>query len=60
MMRQSEFKMKFDPELSHFTKHHIWGNHTIYGEGVESFVKNKLSKKKSSAPAGIIDKKTCC
>lgn len=57
MMRQSEFKMKFDPELGHFTKQHI------YGEGVRSFIKNKLSKKKSpapagsSAPAGSIDKK---
>lgn len=63
MMRQSEFKMKFDPELGHFTKHHIWDNHTVYGEGVRSFIKNKLSKKKnpapagSSAPAGSIDKK---
>ena len=62
MMRQSEFKMKFDPELGHFTKHHIWDNHTVYGEGVRSFIKNKLSKKKnpapagSSAPAGSIDK----
>lgn len=52
-MRQSEF----DPELGHFTKQHI------YGEGVRSFIKNKLSKKKSpapagsSAPAGSIDKK---
>lgn len=51
MMRQSEFKMKFDPELGHFTKQHI------YGEGVRSFIKNKLSKKKSPAPAGSIDKK---
>ena len=46
MMRQSEFKMKFDPELGHFTKQHI------YGEGVRSFIKNKLSKKKSPAPGG--------
>ena len=51
MMRQSEFKMKLDPELGHFTKQHI------YGEGVRSFIKNKLSKKKSPAPAGSIDKK---
>ena len=57
MMRQSEFKMNLDPELGHFTKQHI------YGEGVRSFIKNKLSKKKSpapagsSAPAGSIDKK---
>lgn len=57
MMRQSEFKMKFDPELGYFTKQHI------YGEGVRSFIKKKLSKKKSptpagsSAPAGSIDKK---
>lgn len=51
MMRQSEFKMKFDPELGHFTKQHI------YGEGVRSFIKNKLSKKKSPAPEGSIDKK---
>ena len=49
-MRQSEFKMKFDPELGHFTKQHI------YGEGVRSFIKNKLSKKKSPAPAGSIKK----
>ena len=51
MMRQSEFKMNLDPELGHFTKQHI------YGEGVRSFIKNKLSKKKSPAPAGSIDKK---
>ena len=51
MMRQSEVKMKFDPELGHFTKQHI------YGEGVRSFIKNKLSKKKSPAPEGSIDKK---
>lgn len=57
MMRQSEFKMKFDPELGHFTKHHIWDNHTFYGEGVRSFIKNKLSKKKNPAPAGSIDKR---
>ena len=28
-----------------------------FGEGIRSFVKNKLSKKKSPAPAGSIDKK---
>ena len=43
-MRQSEFKMRYDPELAKFTKHHI------YGKGVKSksFGLKMLGKKKKS------------
>ena len=34
MSRQSEFKMKYNPELGKFTKQHIWGSKdSIHGEG---------------------------
>ena len=38
MMRQSEFKMKLDPELGRYTRQHI------YGEGMIDFL-NQLVKK---------------
>ena len=38
MMRQSEFKMRFDPELGRYTRHHI------YGEGVMDVFKSFGSK----------------
>ena len=38
MMRQSEFKMKFDPELGIFTRQHI------YGEGITDVFKSVGSK----------------
>ena len=34
MMRQSEFKMKFDPELGRYTRQHI------YGEGITDVLKS--------------------
>ena len=34
MMRQSEFKMKYDPELGRYTKQHI------YGEGIMDVFKS--------------------
>ena len=42
MMRQSEFKMKYDPELGRYTRQHI------YGEGIidvfKSFGKRNVRK----------------
>ena len=38
MMRQSEFKMRFDPELGKFTRQHI------YGEGITDVFKSVGSK----------------
>ena len=38
MMRQSEFKMKFDPELGRYTRQHI------YGEGMMDVFKSFGSK----------------
>ena len=56
-MRQSEFKLKFDPEIGRFTKQHIWSGarkRSVYGEGIKSAFKSigtkvlgKKSKKKS-------------
>ena len=40
MMRQSEFKKKFDPERGKFSRKHI------YGEGIMDSVKSFLGKKK--------------
>lgn len=47
MIRQSEFKMKFDPDVGHFTKHHIWSGaqSSIYGEGIKSAFKFLVQKK---------------
>ena len=40
MMRQSEFKRKYDPEMGKYTKQHIWGEGMI--DSVKSFFKNQL------------------
>ena len=52
MMRQSEFKMKYDPELGRYTKQHI------YGEGMMDVFKSfgsKLFQKtvKTAAKKGV-------
>ena len=40
-MRQSEFKMKLDPELGRYTRQHIWsGESPIYGEGMMDVFKS--------------------
>ena len=46
MMRQSEFKRKYDPEIGKYTKQHI------YGEGIMDSVKSFFKKPtpKSSMP----------
>ena len=45
MSRQSEFKMKFDPELGKYTRQHIWsGERPIYGEGVMDVFKSVGTK----------------
>ena len=44
-MRQSEFKMKLDPELGKYTRQHIWsGERSIYGEGMMDVFKSFGSK----------------
>ena len=41
MMRQSEFKRKYDPEMGKYTKQHIWsGERSVYGEGIMDSVKS--------------------
>ena len=42
MMRQSEFKKKYDPEMGKYTKQHIYGEGII--DSVKSFLKNQLLK----------------
>ena len=45
MTRQSEFKMKLDPELGKYTRQHIWsGERSIYGEGMMDVFKSFGSK----------------
>ena len=45
MMRKSEFKMRFDPELGRYTRQHIWsGERSIYGEGMMDVFKSVGSK----------------
>ena len=40
-MRQSKFKMRFDPELGRYTRQHIWsGERSIYGEGITDVFKS--------------------
>ena len=41
MMRQSEFKKKYDPDIGKFSRKHI------YGEGIMDTVKSFLGKKPS-------------
>ena len=59
MMRQSEFKKRFDPELGRYTRQHIWsGERSIYGEGMmdsfKSFGKKIFGKtmKKAAKKSG--------
>ena len=40
MMRQSEFKRKYDPEMGKYTKQHIYGEGIMHS--VKSFFKNQL------------------
>ena len=44
MMRQSEFKRKYDPEMGKYTKQHIWGEGIM--DSVKSFFKKPTSKPK--------------
>ena len=45
MMRQSEFKKRFDPELGRYTRQHIWsGERSIYGGGITDVFKSVGSK----------------
>ena len=64
MMRQSEFKRKYDPEMGKYTKQHIWsGERSIYGEGIMDSVKSffkpppKPPKKVTFEPSSFADKK---
>lgn len=62
MMRQSEFKLKFDPEIGRFTKQHIWSGareRSVYGEGIKSAFKSigtKVLGKKSEKNSKSVDK----
>ena len=40
MIRQSEFKRKYDPEMVKYTKQHIYGEGII--DTVKSFLKNQF------------------
>ena len=40
MMRQSEFKRKYDPEIGKYTKQHICGEGIM--DSVNPFLKNQL------------------
>ena len=45
MMRQSEYKKRFHPELGRYTRQHIWsGERSIYGEGITDVFKSFGSK----------------
>ena len=59
MIRQSEFKRKYDSEMGKYAKQHIWnGERSIYGEGifelknftVKSFFKKPTPKRKPPQP----------
>ena len=50
MMRQSEFKMKYDPELGRYTRQHIYGEgitdvFKLFGKKVTGKTIKKLLKK---------------
>ena len=59
MMRQSEFKMKFDPELGRYTRQHIYGEgmmdvfksfgSKLFGKTVKSAVKKGAKKAVTAA-----------
>ena len=44
MMRQSEYKKKFDPELGKFTIQHIYGEGGVEGGGIKDVFKSIGSK----------------
>ena len=48
MMRQSEFKRKYDPEMGKYTKQHIWGEGVM--DSVKSFFKKPASKSSMHKP----------
>ena len=59
MMRQSEFKMRFDPELGRYTRQHIYGEgmmdvfksfgSKLFGKTVKSALKKGASKAVTAA-----------
>ena len=59
MMRQSEFKMRFDPELGRYTRQHIYGEgmmdvfksfgSKLFGKTVKSAVKKGAKKAVTAA-----------
>ena len=64
MMRQSEFKRKYDPEMGKYTKQHIYGEGIM--DSVKSFFKKptpkpkpppKPTKKVTFEPSSFADKK---
>ena len=64
MMRQSEFKRKYNPEIGKYTKQHIWGEGIM--DSVKSFFKKptpkpkpppKPPKKVAFDPSSFADKK---
>ena len=63
MMRQSEFKRKYNPEIGKYTKQHIYGEGIM--DSVKSFFKPtpkpkpppKPSKKVTFEPSSFVDKK---
>ena len=48
MMRQSEFKRKYDPEMGKYVKQHIYGEGIM--ETVKSFFKKPTPKKQPQKP----------
>ena len=50
MMRQSEFKMRLDPELGRFTRQHI------YGEGITDVFKSLFGKTMKKAAKKSVEK----
>ena len=48
MMRQSEFKTKYDPEIGKYTKQHIYGEGIM--DSVKSFLKKPTPKKSPPIP----------
>lgn len=48
MMRQSQFKRKYDPEMGKYTKQHIYGEGIM--DSVKSFLKKPASKSSMRKP----------
>ena len=53
MMRQSEFKRKYDPEMGKYTKQHI------YGEGIIDSVKSFFKKTNSYTASASQESDIC-